>query len=84
MPVTKINYKDSDVVEKDVSTKRECKVSLQVIMEKNMRLSAKSNDILAARKSNFSLKKQRPSINIVPTFLTNSTKKSDFKENIPR
>lgn len=48
-----------------------------------MRLSAKSNDILASRKSNVSSKKQRPSINIVPTFLTNSTKKTDGKENLP-
>lgn len=47
-----------------------------------MRLSAKSNDVLASLKSNGSSNKQRPSINIVPTFLTNSTKKTDGKENL--
>mgnify|MGYP006869353107 CR=1 FL=1 len=54
-----------------------------MIMEKNSRLSAKTTEILATQKSNVSLKKQRPSINVVPTFLSNSTKKNDFKENIP-
>jgi len=83
LPVGKTDYKDSAVVEKGDTSKRDCKVSLQVIVEKNMRLSAKSNDILASRKSNVSSKKQRPSINIVPTFLTNSTKKTDGKENLP-
>lgn len=39
-----------------------------------MRLSGKCKNVPVTKKSNISLKKLRPSINIVPAFLTNSTK----------
>ena len=50
-------------------------------MEKNRSRSVKSNDILVARKSNISTQRPRPSICIIPTFISKSARGNKLKEN---
>lgn len=53
-----------------------------MIVERSRKNSIKSNELFAVRKSNISLQKQRPSICIVPTFISKSTRGDNAKENI--